>query len=120
MPTPDASATSARPPRTPPSVASCIDVTPSPRRPNSRATVASGTTVICSNSASAAFTTSSPTPRASRSGNVAANSAVASIAAPFVTITRSPILAMSGVTNRSSGPDAMQTAPPTIGQAQPS
>ncbi len=97
-----------------------MDVTPRSRSPNSRATVASGTTVIRSNSASAARTTSSPTPRDSRSGNVAANSAVASIAAPFVTITRSPGLAICGVTNRSSEPHARHTAPPTIGHAQPS
>ena len=51
---------------------------------------------------------------------MAANSAVASIAAPLVTTTRSPGRAIVGVTNRSSGPEAMQTAPPTIGQVQPS
>ena len=88
-------------------------------RPNPRATVASGTTVICSNSASAARTTSAPTPSASRSGNVAANNAVASIAAPFVTITRSPGRAIVGH-DSSSGPGAMQIAPPTIGHVQPS
>ncbi len=86
------------PPNTPPSVASCIDVTPASRNPNSRATAASGTTVIRSNSASAAFTTSSPTPLARRSGNVAANSAVASMAAPFVTTSASPGRAIFGVT----------------------
>ncbi len=58
IPTPEADATSVRPPNTPPSVASCIEVTPASRSPNVRATVASGTTVICSNSASAACTTS--------------------------------------------------------------
>jgi hypothetical protein len=51
---------------------------------------------------------------------VAANSAVASIAAPFVTTTWSPGRAIVGVTNRSAGPSAMHVAPPTIGQAQPS
>ena len=51
---------------------------------------------------------------------MAANSAVASIAAPLVTITRSPGRAIVGVTNRSSGPEAIQTAPPTIGYVQPS
>jgi hypothetical protein len=119
-PTFDAAATSDRPPITPPSVASCIDVTPRSRRPNSDATRASGTTVISSKSASAAPATSPPTPSASRWGNVAANNAVASIAAPLVTTTRSPGCAIAGVTNASAEPDAMHVAPPTIGHAHPS
>ena len=59
---PTPTATSSSPPSTPPSVASCIDVTPRSRSPNAAATRASGTTVICSNSASARRTTSAPTP----------------------------------------------------------
>ena len=98
IPLPEATATSRRPPSTPPSVASCIAVTPASRTPKARAISASGTTDICSNSASAASTTSAPTPSARRSGNVAANNAVASIAAPFVTTMASPGRAISGVT----------------------
>jgi hypothetical protein len=54
--------------------------------------------VIRSNRASAAFTTSSPRLWVRRSGNVAANSAVASMAAPFVTTIASPGRAIFGVT----------------------
>ncbi len=116
----EAIATSSSPPRTPPSVASCIEVTPASRRPNPRATIASGTTVIDPKSASAARTVSSPTPAANRSGNVAANSAVVSIAAPFVTTIASPGRAIVGVTYASAGPSAMHVAPPTIGHSHPS
>ena len=120
IPTFEATATSSSPPSTPPSVASCIEVTPLSRSPNALAMRASGTTVICSNNASALLTASGPIPAVSLSGNVAANSAVASIAAPFVTTIRSPGRAIVGVTYASAGPSAMHVAPPTIGHAHPS
>src|SRR4030043_412410 len=90
MPTPDAWATSNRPPHTPPPVASCMEVTPFSRPPTSTAVRASSTTDICQKISSASRATFSPYRSATRWGKVTANRPAASMAAPLVMRTVSP------------------------------
>ena len=97
IPTPDAAATSSNPPITPPSVASCIDVTPRVAQPEcGRHPRLGHHRHLLEQRVGASHGLAPPRPPPGARGNVAANSAVVSIAAPFVTTTRSPGRAIVG------------------------